>query len=78
MAAMADSLRSAMNRRPQLSIVAPGACPQEAAAVVAALQRFMRDTASVPVGQPAPRSPWLQASLHEGVARQPGLLPSWI
>jgi hypothetical protein len=67
-----------MNRRPQLSIVAPAASVEEAAAIVAALQRFMRDTTPVPVAQPEPRSPWLQASLHEGVARQPGLLPSWI
>jgi hypothetical protein len=67
-----------MNRRPELSIVAPSASPEEAAAVVAALERFMRDTAPVQVAGPPPRSPWLEASLHEGVARQPGLLPSWI
>jgi hypothetical protein len=67
-----------MNRRPELSLVAPGASPQEAAAVVAALQRFMRDTAPRRVPAPPRRSPWLEASLHEGVARQPGLLPSWI
>jgi hypothetical protein len=60
-----------MNRRPQLSIVAPDASPEEAAAVVAALERFMRETA--PVAAPAaPRqNPWKQAALHEGVARLP-------
>ena len=31
------------NRRPQLEIVAPSASPEEAAAVVAALERFMRE-----------------------------------
>jgi hypothetical protein len=74
----ADSLRGAMNRRPELSIAALGATPEEAAAVVAALERFMRDTAPVTVPEPARRPAWLQASLREGVARQPGLLPSWI
>jgi hypothetical protein len=67
-----------MNRRPELSIVAPGVTPEEAAAVVAALDRFMRDTAPVNVPEPARRPAWLEASLREGVARQPGLLPSWI
>jgi hypothetical protein len=67
-----------MNRRPELSIVASTASPEEAAAVVAAIQRFMRDTAPVIVPEPARRPAWLEASLREGVARQPGLLPSWI
>ncbi len=67
-----------MNRRPELTIVAPGASAEEAAAVVAALQRFLRDTAPVIASAPPRRSPWLQASLHEGVARAPGLPPSWI
>jgi hypothetical protein len=59
-------------------IVVPGAGPEEAAAVIAALERFRRDT-TPPAPAPAPpRSPWLEASLREGVARQPGLLPPWI
>ena len=60
-----------VNRRPKLSIVAPNVSPDEAAAVVAAVERFMRETAPVPVAPPARRSPWLRASLREGVARQP-------
>ena len=70
-----------MNRRPKLSIVGwagAAASPEEAAAVVAALERFMRDTAPAIVPEPARRPAWLEASLREGVARQPGLLPSWI
>jgi hypothetical protein len=67
-----------MNRRPELSIVAPGASAEEAAAVVAALERFMRDTAPPLAAAPPRRSAWHEASLREGVARQPGLLPSWI
>jgi hypothetical protein len=67
-----------MNRRPELSIVAPGASAEEAAAVVAALERFMRDTTPPLAAAPPRRSAWHEASLREGVARQPGLLPSWI
>ena len=60
-----------MNRRPKLTIVAPNASPEEAAAVVAALERFMRATAPPPV-PPAPAAdPWQLAALQEGVARQP-------
>jgi hypothetical protein len=60
-----------VNRRPLLNIIAPGASPEEAAAVVAALERFMRETAPRPA-PPAPRrDPWQQAALYEGVARAP-------
>jgi hypothetical protein len=66
-----------MNRRPQLHIVAPTASAEEAAAVVAALERFMRETAPPPVA-PAPRpSAWQQAALREGVSRQPDLHLPW-
>jgi hypothetical protein len=65
------------NRRAKLNIVAPTASAEEAAAVVAALERFMRETAPPPA-VPAPRpNPWRQAALQEGVARQPDLLPPW-
>lgn len=67
-----------MNRRPQLSLVGlgRGATPEEAAAVVAALERFMRDTSPVAAApEPAP-NPWRQAALHEGVDRAPGGPPA--
>jgi hypothetical protein len=55
-----------MNRRPQLRIVAPGASPEEAAAVVAALERFMRDTAPTPAPRPPAGPPaWGRAALLE-------------
>jgi hypothetical protein len=66
-----------MNRRPKLTIVAPTASPEEAAAVVAALERFMRETAPPPA-PPAPRpNPWQQAGLNEGIARHPEQPPPW-
>ena len=65
------------NRRPQLRIVAPAASPEEAAAVVAALERFMRDTAPTPA-PPAPRlSGWLEAARLEAVERAPAHEP-WL
>jgi hypothetical protein len=66
-----------VNRRPKLTIVAPNASPEEAAAVVAALERFMRETAPPPALPASKRNPWQEAALHEGVARQPSDPPPW-
>jgi hypothetical protein len=67
-----------MNRRPELSIVAPDASPEEAAAVVAALTRFMRETAPVAAPAAPRRDAWQAAALREGVARSPELDPPWL
>jgi hypothetical protein len=75
------------NRRPQLELpigdrwdrrsASTTASPEEAAAIVAALERFMRDTAPPPA-PPAPAShPWRRAALLEGVSREPEDLGSW-
>jgi hypothetical protein len=66
-----------MTLRPQLSIVAAGATAHEAAAAVAAIERFRRDRAPVVAAPPSRPPAWLQASLHEGVTRRPGLPASW-
>ena len=66
-----------MNRRPKLRIVAPTASAEEAAAVVAALERFMRETAP-PLAATEPRpNPWQRAALHEGVLSRPELPLPW-
>jgi hypothetical protein len=66
-----------VNRRPQLRIVAPSASPEEAAAVVAALERFMRDTAPTPA-PPAPApDPWVRAARFEAVGREPHEASPW-
>jgi hypothetical protein len=57
------------NRRPQLELIAPSASPEEAAAIVAALERFMRDTAPVLAAPVEAVDPWLRVALLEGVAR---------
>jgi hypothetical protein len=51
-----------VNRRPQLRIVAPGASPEEAAAVVAAIERFMRETAPPPAAAEVAPNPWIRAA----------------
>jgi hypothetical protein len=67
-----------VNRRPQLRIVAPAASPEEAAAVVAALERFMRDTAPTPAPPPpAGPSPWARAALLEGTGQAPDEGAGW-
>jgi len=60
-----------VNRRPQLKLIAPSASPEEAAAIVAALERFMRATAPAPTARAA-ADPWRQAAMLEGVTREPG------
>ena len=57
------------NRRPQLEIIAPGATPEEAAAVVTALERFLRETAPPAAATRPPRNPWQRMALLEGVDR---------
>jgi hypothetical protein len=56
--------------RPALEVVAPGAGPEEAAAIAAALEQFLHDTApSVAAKRPGP-SVWTRAALAEGVGAQ--------
>jgi hypothetical protein len=57
------------NRRPQLKLVAPSATPQEAAAIVAALERFMRATAPPPAPAAQPADRWQRAAILEGISR---------
>ncbi len=66
-----------MNRRPQLTLVAPEASPEEAAAVVAAIERFMRETAPPRVPPPERPDAWQQAALCDGVMRRPETPPIW-
>jgi hypothetical protein len=52
--------------RPSLRVVAPGAGREEAAAIAAALEQFLRDTAP-PLGPAAPVKSWERAALAEGI-----------
>ena len=54
-------------RRPAIEVIAPAASPQQAAAIAAALERFLYDTAPA-AATPADRgSPWERAAIAEGV-----------
>jgi len=66
-----------VNRRPQLRIVTASASPQEAAAIIAALARFMRETAPAPVPAPGGPAPWARAGLLEGSGHAPGSDSPW-
>lgn len=48
------------------------ASPDEGAAIVAALERFMRATASPPTQAVSGHEPWQRAAILEGVSRDPG------
>ena len=61
--------------RPQIEIQAAVASPDEAAAIAAALERFLWETAPAP--QPAPRSRWQQTALREAVQARSGLGGGW-
>jgi hypothetical protein len=56
--------------RTQIELISPVPSPEEAAAIVAALERFMRATA--PPEQPAADAAegWRQAAMLEGVMRE--------
>jgi hypothetical protein len=60
------------NRRPQVHLIAPSASAEEAAAIVAALERFMRATAPAPEPLAQGPEPWIRAAILEGVSRHPG------
>jgi hypothetical protein len=66
-----------VNRRPQLTIVAPSASPEEAAAVVAAVERFMRDSAPVAVPAAPALDRWTRTALLEGVRRETDRPVAW-
>jgi hypothetical protein len=55
----------------QLHVVAPSASPAEAAAIVAALERFVRDTAPEAPARPDDLDRWRRVAMLEGVARKP-------
>jgi hypothetical protein len=59
-----------VNRRPRLELRGSSATPEEAAAVMAAVEQFLRDTAPPPAEASRP-SPWIQAARREAVDRQP-------
>jgi hypothetical protein len=70
-------MNPAMNRRPRLTLLGHSASPEEAAAVVAAIEQFLRDT--TPPAAPADPAPpgWARAARLEAVGYEPELPFSW-
>jgi hypothetical protein len=61
-----------VNRRPRLELRGSSATPEEAAAVMAAVEQFLRDTAPPPAApEPEGESPWVLAARREAVDREP-------
>ena len=64
--------------RPRIELVTPVASPQEAAAITAAIERFLAETAPAPA-PPGPRlSGWQRAALLEGVGAADARGPGWL
>jgi hypothetical protein len=61
-----------VNRRPRLELRGSSASPEEAAAVVAAIEQFLRDTAPPPAPAEEPENPWVRAARIEAVEGDPG------
>jgi hypothetical protein len=57
-------------RRPTIEVIAPAARPEQAAAIAAALERFLHDTAPAPAPRKPSGSRWERAALAEGVCRE--------
>ena len=60
-----------VNRRPQLELIAPGATAAQTAAIVAALEQFMRERTLRTVAPEPAEDPWQRAALLEGASRSP-------
>jgi hypothetical protein len=65
---------------PPQHAVSPSASPEEAAAIAAALETFMRATAPAPTAPAELLDPWRSAAVLEGVSREPqaDVLHPWI
>ncbi len=53
--------------RPRIELKTGAATPEEAAAIAAAIEQFLRDTAPAPAAEGDALNPWLRAGLYEGV-----------
>lgn len=59
--------------RPEIRMLTKPDSETEAAAVVAAVEQFLADTASAPAPAASMQSRWQRAALEEGVSRAPRL-----
>jgi hypothetical protein len=57
--------------RPRIELKQSAASPEEAAAIAAAIEQFLRDTAPAPAPAGPEISPWARAALYEAVGLDP-------
>jgi hypothetical protein len=62
--------------RPRIEVRQP-ASPEEAAAIAAAIEQFIRDTAPAPPAAGPLIDPWLRAGLFAGTGRDPAGPSPW-
>jgi hypothetical protein len=55
--------------RPRIELKGSSATPEEAAAIAAAIEQFLRDTAPPPARAETAMNPWLRAGLLEATGR---------
>ncbi|MDQ3587633.1 MAG: hypothetical protein M3433_02520 [Actinomycetota bacterium] len=63
--------------RPRIELQGSSATPEEAAAIAAAIEQFLRDTAPPPAPTSQDVNPWLRAGLLEGSGRNPHSRSPW-
>ena len=63
--------------RPRIELRQSPASPEEAAAIAAAIEQFLRDTAPRPSPPGEPVSPWLRAALCESARLDPAAANAW-
>jgi hypothetical protein len=63
--------------RPQIELVTPAPSPQEAAAVTAAIEQFLAETAPAPAVERPSLNAWQRAALLEGVSAQEPVTSPW-
>jgi hypothetical protein len=66
-----------VNRRPKLELRGSTASPEEAAAVMAAIEQFLRDTTPPPAPVEERVSGWVAAARLEAVQREPEMFGVW-
>ena len=63
--------------RPRIEMRGPAASPEEAAAIAAAIEQFLRDTAPAPAPAGPETSPWLRAGMYENAGLDPSGPSPW-
>jgi hypothetical protein len=65
---------------PTVRVLAPSVSPEEAAAIVAAIERFVRASAVPERERSGPEDRWRRTAILEGIAREPegDLREPWI